>query len=299
MDVRETIDQILAAPDLEHQGKLRGAITGDHADGLVAVAEDRKASARVRKEAFALLSRRPFAHSFVPRVIALLRDDDSAITIAALSVLGGHVREARLYVETQTALEGLASPRTPVGVRARAIELLGEFAEIDVLERVCMMPAHEPDIRAAIQRLVTRLVARPRSVTHLRPDHFEHLIAKLLEARGFVDVVRTGGPGDDGVDVEATRHTTSPEGEEPGRWVIQCKRYRRDAVGVADVKRLVATVRSQTANFGMLVTTSTFSSNAKDAAAPHGHLRLVGQRQLQGWLDTHWGADVYCVEPGA
>lgn len=297
VDVRETIDRILEAPDLEHQGKLREAITAAHAGALVGVAEDRTVPARVRKEALALLARRPFAHDYVLRTVALLWDDVPGIPMAALGVLAGHVREARLYAETQKALEDLASPRTPVAVRARAIELLGEFAEIDVLERVCMMPAHEPVIRAAIQTLMTRLMARPRSVTHLRSDHFEHLICRLLEAREFVEVVHTGGSGDDGIDVTATRLTASSEGEAPGRWVIQCKRYRRNLVGAVDVKRLVMSVRSQGADFGMLVTTSNFSPQADDAAAPYGHLRLVGQRTLQNWLDTHWGSDVYRVEP--
>lgn len=58
-------------------------------------------------------------------------------------------------------------------------------------------------------------------------DVFEEVVAALLRAMGYRNVVvRTGG-ADDGWDTDAERHSTLPDGSvRVERWRVECKRYR-------------------------------------------------------------------------
>jgi restriction system protein len=76
-------------------------------------------------------------------------------------------------------------------------------------------------------------------------------------------VTVTGKTGDGGVDLEL--FDSSPI--TGGRIVVQCKRYQPDnTVGVATVRELFGVVGSENAMKGVLVTTSTFTSGAREFA---------------------------------
>lgn len=62
----------------------------------------------------------------------------------------------------------------------------------------------------------------------LTPAEFEGVIAALVRAMGFTNVVVHSGSGDQGVDV-AAKYRSSPDGvDSPSRrWVFQCKRKKR------------------------------------------------------------------------
>lgn len=95
------------------------------------------------------------------------------------------------------------------------------------------------------------------SITHVAAHQFEYDIARLVTKMGYT-ARATKISGDDGVDVFATKN-----GE---KLVIQCKRWRKNAVGRAVVDELGGTARRYQATGAVLATTSCFSEDAMRAA---------------------------------
>lgn len=125
-----------------------------------------------------------------------------------------------------------------------------------------------------------RRLALTRSIEvadRLTGPQFEQWVADLLVRSGFTQVTVSGGAGDLGADVTAR----APDGR---RVVIQCKRYAVDRrVGSPDVQRFAGTARQlHGADIPAIVTTSTFTQPAVDAAARLG-IRLVDRELLARW----------------
>lgn len=97
----------------------------------------------------------------------------------------------------------------------------------------------------------------------MSPYEFEELVAKIWREYGY-DCTVTSGSGDKGVDIVATK--SAPVAEEI---IIQAKRYADDnKIGSKQVREY-ATLRQQeeTADRIILITTTTFTSQAEDLAA--------------------------------
>lgn len=91
----------------------------------------------------------------------------------------------------------------------------------------------------------------------LKPNEFEKLVATLFKAYGHQAQV-LGGTSDHGVDVVVL----SVENE---KWIIQCKRYN-GSVGEPVVRDLYGTMGHEGAQKAYLITTGSFTSQAKDWA---------------------------------
>lgn len=116
------------------------------------------------------------------------------------------------------------------------------------------------------------------------PGDFEGRVANLLRARGYADVQVLGGPNDGGVDIIA-KHDV-PLGK--ARTVaVQVKRYRT-SIGRRWVDELLGVVRRRQHELaeGILITTSDFSSRAREAASGQP-LELVSGRELVGLFAKH------------
>jgi restriction system protein len=101
---------------------------------------------------------------------------------------------------------------------------------------------------------------------NLKPKNFENLCKKVLEYNGFVDVQVTGKTGDCGIDgIGILRQSLIST-----KVLFQCKRYN------ADNKINPSTVRdfrgsmSGRANYGLIITTSEFTQEAKKEAKREG-----------------------------
>jgi HJR/Mrr/RecB family endonuclease len=105
---------------------------------------------------------------------------------------------------------------------------------------------------------------------------FEHAIAGLLERMGFC-AQTTKATGDGGIDITATlgRPITG------GKYLFQCKRFASDnLVGAATVREFYGAVTAdQEAVKGILVTTSSFTAQAREFAR-HLRIELVDGEQL-------------------
>ena len=107
------------------------------------------------------------------------------------------------------------------------------------------------------ERLLDVLLAMP-------PDRFEHLAQRLLREAGFISVTVTGRAGDEGIDgvgVYRLSLVSFP-------LFFQCKRYRGSvrAGAVRDFRGAMAGRGDK----GLLITTGTFTTEAKQEATRDG-----------------------------
>jgi superfamily II DNA or RNA helicase len=109
----------------------------------------------------------------------------------------------------------------------------------------------------------------------LSPSEFEDLVARLHSALGYA-VRRTPATRDGGVDVIAVRD--HPTGRE--KLAIQCK-HQEKPVGRPELQKLLGVLASDPSfSAGVLVTTTTFSSEARQFAEQNARIQLVDKNTL-------------------
>lgn len=114
---------------------------------------------------------------------------------------------------------------------------------------------------------VRRRWRRGRTLARLiagTPTEFEETVARMMRGQGFRNVRRVGGAGDLTADVVAS--------DRAGRTVVvQCKRYAPGKpVGSKEVQTFIGMQRiHHQADYGVYVTTSTYTRPARELAARH------------------------------
>jgi hypothetical protein len=88
----------------------------------------------------------------------------------------------------------------------------------------------------------------------LSPDEFEEFVADFFRNQGHHVMIK-GTPGDHGIDI-----LISTKAHE--KWIVQCKRYR-SKVGEPALRDLYGAMHAVGAQKGFLVTTSSFSAQAR------------------------------------
>lgn len=123
-------------------------------------------------------------------------------------------------------------------------------------------------------------------VLQMRPDYFEGLVAVLWQQRGFHEVQRTPGSGDDGVDVVAIQR---PVGE-----LIQCKTSSSEnaRLGWDAIKDVVAgaaayEMRHPDVRFNRVCITNQFFNDTAQRHAENNHVELYDQPRLARLLADH------------
>ncbi len=141
-----------------------------------------------------------------------------------------------------------------------------------------------PTIITANEALVTRLKKQPEAIYDLPPRRFEEVLAELLTDMGW-EVELTQATRDGGKDILAYLNT------DLGRLLclVEAKKYRRDRkVGIDLVRKLYGTLCDSQANSAMLVTTSSFTSGAKEFQQRHKYqLALREYADVVQWLQNH------------
>lgn len=116
---------------------------------------------------------------------------------------------------------------------------------------------------------------------------FEDFIANLLRQKGF-KVTQTDYSNDGGVDLIA-------EYNQPlfsGKYIVQCKKYTDNLIGQPELRDLYGVVMSENANKGILITTSDFTTQAKNFAKGK-NLELINGSILNNLIK---GVDLTTVE---
>ncbi|MBN2881808.1 restriction endonuclease [Candidatus Woesearchaeota archaeon] len=119
---------------------------------------------------------------------------------------------------------------------------------------------------------------------NLNPFDFEYLIAALFENMGY-EVSVTKSSYDNGVDVCANKTNLSQK----EKVVVQCKRYSKKTIGVADIRELLGVISDKKVTKGILITTTKFSSEAKKFERNNPSIELIDCDNLMILLNTHLG----------
>ncbi len=140
-----------------------------------------------------------------------------------------------------------------------------------------------PFIYTDIETEVLAYFGRHPELLHsLPPRKFEELIASVFHKSGF-DVELTPETRDGGIDIIAVRRDDLCGGSLN---LIECKRYLpHNTVGIGVVQRLYGVVEQHKATKGIIVTTSSFTKDARKAAEFSRHrLVLNDYSNLSAWL---------------
>jgi restriction system protein len=132
--------------------------------------------------------------------------------------------------------------------------------------------------------LIDRLAADPNRLYGLDPREFEQLVMELLSRDGF-DCHLTPASHDGGYDILARFRTPASSVV----YLVECKRFAaQKPVGVSIVRALFGVVESQSANVGLIVTTSHLSREARNLKAEL-HYRMESREydDLVAWLKKH------------
>ena len=122
-----------------------------------------------------------------------------------------------------------------------------------------------------LQRYIQRQLAQRDRLLSLSPQLFEDAVAQVLRVRFGWDTHRTPYSGDGGWDVEVR---TSD-----GRFLlVECKQFSPSkAVGRPVLQKLHSAMITESANGGIIVTTSSFSGPAEDFAKKTGIQLIDGE----------------------
>jgi len=141
--------------------------------------------------------------------------------------------------------------------------------------------ATKPIIVSANNNLISRLKKHPSHLHTISPREFEELLADLLKDMGW-EVELTPKTRDGGSDILAYLNT------EVGRLLclVEAKHYREDRkIGVDLIRTLYGTLCDAQANSAMLVTTSSFTSGAKEFQQKHTYqLTLRDYADVVEWI---------------
>lgn len=132
-----------------------------------------------------------------------------------------------------------------------------------------------------LPELVRRVAESPDFLDGLTPREFEELVAELLAGHGW-EVSLTPQTRDGGYDIlGVSRDATGFESS----WAVECKHYRSDRkVGVDVLRELYGVKESLGFSQGVLVTSSTVTSDARRFAQTHRGIQLVDRATLLQWF---------------
>jgi len=106
--------------------------------------------------------------------------------------------------------------------------------------------------------LVRSARANPKAISELTWREFERLVGEAFRQRGYV-VTGFGGSGPDGgVDLALVKNDE--------RFLVQCKHWRKDQVGVTVVRELNGVMAAADAQGGFVVTSGQFTREAQEFA---------------------------------
>jgi restriction system protein len=144
-----------------------------------------------------------------------------------------------------------------------------------------IITATKPIIVSANNKLIESLKKQPVNLRNLTPREFEVLLADLLKDMGW-EIELTKQTRDGGSDILAYLNT------EVGRLLclVEAKHYREDRkIGVDLVRTLYGTLCDAQANSAMLVTSSSFTSDAKTFQQKHQYqLTLREYSDVVEWI---------------
>jgi len=159
-----------------------------------------------------------------------------------------------------------------------------DFSKIIAVPSREIIASIRPAIVTTNEALVAELKKCPKAVYDLHPRKFEEVVAELLSDMGC-EVHVTKQTRDGGKDILAYLNTSL------GKilCLVEAKRHRPDRkVGIGLVRTLYGTLCDHQATSAMLVTTSTFSSDARQFQKKHQYeLELREYGDVVQWIQQY------------
>jgi HJR/Mrr/RecB family endonuclease len=155
---------------------------------------------------------------------------------------------------------------------------------IEYVEPEIITPNREIIVKSFsdVAKEIASNVARDKNELYrLEPRRFEELIAYIFEENGY-EVTLTQATKDGGVDIYALKSNSF------GRFltVIDCKKYAENRpIGIGMVRQMYGTLNIEKASHAMLITTSNFTSGARDFEKEYKyHMSLKDHTDITRWL---------------
>lgn len=130
---------------------------------------------------------------------------------------------------------------------------------------------------------------------NIKPSFFEKIVVKLLLSMGYgnfnAEAGRiTGKSGDEGIDGEISEDKLGLE-----KIYIQAKRYKDITIGRPVIQQFAGSLLGKKANKGVFITTSDFSSEAKEYAkfASQNLILINGQRLVELMIEHNVGVSQF------
>lgn len=132
---------------------------------------------------------------------------------------------------------------------------------------------------------VSTLDSRP-DLMDMSYTNFEHLVRQIFEAQG-AEGWTTQQSNDDGVDAVIVQRKALMGGLS----IVQAKRYSK-VIGVSHVRELAGAMEEKKAGWGILITTSWFTSKCSEKAREHGRMELIDGERLKYLIKEYLHKDV-------
>lgn len=124
------------------------------------------------------------------------------------------------------------------------------------------------------------------NILTVAPDRFERLVVDLLVRMGYGEGTVIGRSGDGGIDGVINQDALGLE-----KIYVQAKRYTAGSVGEPEIRNFSGSLDARGASKGVFITTSTFSSTARQTAqtisAGNKFIRLVDGAELAQLMIRH------------
>jgi restriction system protein len=196
-----------------------------------------------------------------------------------LAQAGAVKRPQRGYLEiTERGLKLLAD--NPNGFKSKIFEQFPDYKDAwsgrkqnsDANSNI--VTPHEDETTSPLEKIELAISQLENSVSSdlvrriqdQSPQFLEMVVLELLHAMGYgdssSDLEHLGGPGDEGVDGVINQDALGLQ-----RVYVQAKRYKSEnSIGRPDIQKFVGALTGLGANGGVFITTSTFTSDAREYA---------------------------------
>lgn len=116
------------------------------------------------------------------------------------------------------------------------------------------------------------------TISGIDPTIFESIIADLLAKMGYGDVHVTGRSGDGGIDGDCSLDALGLY-----RVHFQAKKWKNQ-VGAKEIRDFIGGIQTVRGDYGIFVTTSDFTADARETAKKSGKVRIVNGDELAGLM---------------
>jgi restriction system protein len=139
---------------------------------------------------------------------------------------------------------------------------------------------------------VSSLDSRP-NLMDMSYSNFEHLVRQIFEAQGAEGWTTTQS-NDDGIDAVIVNRKALMGGLS----IVQAKQYRPGRkLGPSHLRELAGAMEEKRAGWGIIITTSSFTSGCEQKAREHGRMELIDGNKLVWLIREHLGKDVLIGPP--